>query len=200
MSKELQLAEFRDFFLATYPERKPVISDEDNAASMYRDETGWTIHRKRAWVAVLCGSHYDYIDFSIEAGAETGTEDSRRCIRTWMKNLSEFIHAFDFVHAKPLPGWIENPPAPLVAATLAQPGADYIAYLADGREVSDPEAGRPIAGTLTFSLPAGSYTVRFFSPQSGMYSPGVRVSGGDHITLDMTPFEHDIVLRATREA
>jgi hypothetical protein len=200
MSKELQLAEFRDFFLATYPERKPVISDEDNAASMYRDETGWTIHRKRAWMAVMCGSHYDYIDFSIVPGAEAGTEESRGCIRTWMKNLSEFIHAFDFIHAKPLPGWIETPPAPLVVATLAKPGADYVAYLADGREVSDPEAGRPITGTLTFSLPAGTYTVRFFSPQSGLYSPGVRVSGGDHISLELTPFEHDIVLRATREA
>jgi hypothetical protein len=87
-----------------------------------------------------------------------------------------------------------------VVAALAKPGADYVAYLADGREVSDPEAGRPMAGTLTFSLPAGTYTVRFFSPQSGMYSPGVRVSGGDNIRFELTPFEHDIVLRATRES
>jgi hypothetical protein len=199
MAEELQLAEFRDFFLATYPERKPTVSDEDNAASLYRDETGWTIHRKRAWMAVLCGSHYDYIDFSIQAGAEAGTEESRRCIRSWMKNLSEFIHSFDFVHAKPLPGWIETSPGPLVVATLAKPGVDYIAYLADGREVSDPAAGRPIAGTISLGLPAGTYTVRFFSPRSGAYSPGVRVAGGDHIKLEMTPFEHDIVLRATRE-
>ena len=49
-------------------ERKPMIMDEDNCASLYRDEVGWTIHRKRAWTALLSGSHYDYIDFSINVG------------------------------------------------------------------------------------------------------------------------------------
>ena len=63
MSKELHLEQFRDFFLAAYSEPKPVISDEDNAASMYVDDTGWTIQRKRAWMAVMCGAHYDFIDF-----------------------------------------------------------------------------------------------------------------------------------------
>ena len=125
---------------------------------------------------------------------------SRRCIRTWMKNLSDFIHTFDFVHAKPMPGWMEASPAPLVVATLAKPGADYITYMADSREGSDPGAGQPISGPLSFSLPAGSYTVRFFSPRSGVYSPGVRVMGGDNIRLELTPFEHDIVLRAKRES
>ena len=75
MSKELMLSEFRDYCLATYAERKPMIMDEDNCASLYRDEVGWTIHRKRAWTALLSGSHYDYIDFSINVGTEAGTED-----------------------------------------------------------------------------------------------------------------------------
>ena len=118
MSKELQLTEFRDFFLAAHRERKPVISDEDNCASMYCDEVGWTIHRKRAWMAVLCGSHYDYIDFSIQAGLESGTKESRRGIRAWMRNLSEFIHSVDFIRAQPAPDWIEAKPAPCVAAAL----------------------------------------------------------------------------------
>jgi len=200
MSKELQLAEFRDFFLATYGERKPNISDEDNDASMYRDVTGWTIHRKRAWMAVMCGGHYDYIDFSIQAGLEAGTKESRRNIRTWMKNLTEFIHSFDFIHAKPAPGWISTHPAPLVTTALAKPGEDYIAYLADGRELTDPAAGQPITGPIGFDLPVGTYRACFYSPAAGEYSPGVRVTGGGGVKLEIPSFEQDIVLRMTRES
>jgi hypothetical protein len=80
-----------------------------------RDEVGWTIHRKRAWMSVLSGAHYDYIDFSITVGSEAGTPASQRGIRKWMKHLSEFIHNFDFVHARPLPDWIKSKPEELVA-------------------------------------------------------------------------------------
>src|SRR5438128_12607375 len=64
MSKELMLGEFADFTQATDSERKPVVHDEDNSASIYRDSVGWTIHRKRAWTSLFNGAHYDYIDFS----------------------------------------------------------------------------------------------------------------------------------------
>lgn len=200
MSKELQLAEFREFFLATYPAHKPTISDEDNCASCYRDRIGWTIHRKRAWMAVMCGAHYNYIDFSLQVGVEAGTEESRRSIRTWLKNLSEFIHTFDFIGAKPMPDWIESSPAPLISTSLAAVGKDYVAYLADPREVTDPSAGRPVSGSVSFALPPGSYVASFYSPRSGCYSPGVGVSGGRTITLEMQPFEDDIVLRVTRKS
>ena len=199
MSNELQLKDFRDFFLAAQHELKPCISDEDNAASMYRDDVGWTIHRKRAWMAILTGAHYDYIDFSIQAGQEAGTEESRKKIRTWMCHLSEFIHSFDFIHAQPVPGWIETKPEHLVDATLAKPGSDYIAYLADSREISDPTAGHSIRGRIDFGLPPGTYRASAYSPSAGVYSPGIRVQGGDRVTLEIPPFEQDIVLRVTRE-
>ena len=76
MSKELCLEEFRDFFLAASKGTKPTVSDEDNASSLYLDDVGWTIERKRAWMAVMCGAHYDFIDFSIQVHLETGTEES----------------------------------------------------------------------------------------------------------------------------
>ena len=139
------------------------------------------------------------IDFSIQVGSEAGTEESRRNIRTWMKNVTEFIHSFDFIHAKPAPGWIAAPAAPLVTAALANPGTDYIAYLADVRELVDATAGQPITGSLAFDLPAGTYRACFYSPTAGVYSPGVRVTGGGSLTLEIPPFEHDVVLRVTRE-
>ena len=65
MSKQLRLRDFRDYCVATYDAPKPLNQDEDNIASQYKDEEGWTIHRKRAWTVLLTGNHYDYIDFSI---------------------------------------------------------------------------------------------------------------------------------------
>ncbi len=200
MTKELRLEDFRSFFQAVYRERKPCISDEDNAASLYCDESGWTIHRKRAWMAVLCGSHYDYIDFSIQVGAEEGTEESRLKIRHWMWNLSQFIHSFDFINAKPMPDWIETTPQYLTESTLAIPGKDYICYFADGRELTDTTAGEVISGQVSFRLPEGRFVVRLYSPRSGEYSPGIVVQGGKQVLVEMPSIEQDIALRVTLDA
>ena len=200
MSKELRLADFRDFFLATRRFPKPCVSDEDNAASLYRDDTGWTIHRKRAWMAVMCGAHYDFIDFSLTVGSEAGTEESRAKVRTWMRNLSVFIHAFDFVHAEPLDSWIETAPEYLIPGVLAKPPHEYIAYLADAREVTDPTAGQTISGAVSFSLDPGAYDASFYSPVTGTHSKKIRLQGGRQVAVELQPFEHDIVLRVTRRS
>lgn len=199
-SKELHLAQFRDFFLAGYREVKPCISDEDNAASLHLDDVGWTIDRKRAWTAILSGSHYDFIDFSIRAGIEAGTPESRRKVRSWMRNLSEFIHGVDFIHARPVPGWIATKAEHVVDATLAKAGQDYIAYLADDREATDPTAGQPISGDISFQLAEGNYEVCLYSPVTGGYSPCLLVQGGRIVTLGLAPFVEDDVVRVTRAA
>jgi hypothetical protein len=198
MSKQLQLAEFRDFFLMASKQPKPSISDEDNAASLYLDNTGWTIDRKRAWMAVMCAAHYNFIDFSIQAYMEAGTEESKRKIRTWMKNLSGFIHDFDFIHASPAQNWILSVPEHVVSAGLAIHGKDYVAYLADGREATESSAGNPISGKISLQLPEEDYRIRFYSPVSGEYSRSQGTKGGGTIELVLDPFEHDLVLRAVR--
>jgi hypothetical protein len=198
MSKELQLAEFKKFFLAARSLPKPCISDEDNAASLYRDDTGWTIQRKRAWMAVMCGAHYDFIDFSLTAGSEAGSAESRAKIRTWMKNLSEFIGSFDFIHAQPAEDWITTMPEQLIAGALARGSIEYVAYLADAREFTDSSAGAPISGTLSLKLDRGTHDLAFYSPVTGVYSPSVRLSSTGQLTIQMAHFSHDIVLRVTR--
>ena len=172
--------------------------DEDNAASLYRDTTGWTIHRKRAWTALLNGCHYDYIDFSITVGSESGTAASRREIRTWMRRLSEFMASFDFVHSKPDLSWIAEYPANLVASGLSESGRDYVAYLADSRELTDPTAGEAIGGGISLSLPPGSYDVSLYSPVTGEYSPAIEIKGGGRSALTLPQFRQDIVIRAMR--
>jgi hypothetical protein len=199
MTKDLTLGPVRDFCRVVSAQSKPVVLDEDNAASLYRDPVGWTIHRKRAWTAVLSGAHYDYIDFSVTVGSEAGTAASRRAIRRWMKHLSEFIHGFDFIHARPGPAWVGHLPKEVVASTLVAEGKDYAAYLADAREVTDPDAGKPLEGKVLLTLPKGSFRVRLYSPVTGEYSPAVIVEGGKPAALELAPFREDIVIRATRK-
>ena len=79
-----------------------------------------------------------------------------------------------------------------------KPGSDYITYLADGRELSHPTAGQPVSGPIVFGLPEGIYRVCFYSPMAGVYSPGIRVRGGDRITLEIPSFQQDLVLRVKR--
>ena len=199
MQRQLHLKELRDFCIATQAYRKPCVLDEDNCASFYRDDVGWTIHRKRAWTALLCGTHYDYIDFSIQAGSETGTPESQKKFRTWMRHLSEFIHSFDFVNARSQPQWIEKKPEHLVVSVLSKPGSDYVAYLADAREITAPGLGEPIRGKLAFQLPQGDYLARFYSPMTGEYLPGTTVhGGGTPVILELPTIRHDIVLRVTK--
>jgi hypothetical protein len=200
MSKELVLKNFREFCRATQSFAKPCVPDEDNAASMYRDKVGWTIHRKRAWTALLSQCHYDYIDFSITAGSETGTHESNRLIRTWMKHLVDFMGTFDFLHAHVAPDWVVAEPEHVVDVPLALSDGGFVCYFADDREVTDPASGQTISGSVSVHLPDGNYRASFYSPTSGQFSLGVPLSGGDKpVAISLAPFEHDIVLRLTRE-
>jgi hypothetical protein len=198
MSKELRLDQIAGFCKSAYPLSKPTVLDEDNAASIYRDTTGWTIHRKRAWTALMTGCHYDYIDFSITVGSESGTPASQRGIRLWMQHLSELMSSLDYIHSKPDTDWIVGVPVNIVASGLSVSARDYVAYLADARELTDPTAGDPLAGRVYLSLPAGNYQVSQYSPATGEYSPTIDVKGGHRSELVLPTFRQDLVVRAKR--
>lgn len=195
MSKQLRLRALRNFCLATYHEPKPLNLDEDNVASMFKDQDGWTIHRKRAWTALFSGAHYDYIDFSIINYCETGTEDSQRCIRVWMKHLSEFIHTVDLVHARPFTSFLRNQPPRTLESVFGVEGKDYCIYLADERELEEAGCGEPISGELKLDLPTGFYDLSCYSPVTGLYSPKIQLAGGTEIEFKIPEFRHDLVVR-----
>jgi hypothetical protein len=199
MSKQLCLRPLRDFCLDTFLERKPLNLDEDNVASQYKDWDGWTIHRKRAWTALMNGAHYDYIDFSIVNYCETGTPQSRRCIRSWMKHLSEFIHSVDLTRAVPLRNRLQEQPPHTCESVLAVEGKDYCIYLADERELDEPGAGEPIRGSVTLALPEGAYYVSVLSPMEGQHSPAIQIDGGPATRLGVPDFRHDLVLQIARK-
>ncbi|MDZ4763115.1 MAG: DUF6298 domain-containing protein [Chloroflexota bacterium] len=210
MSKQLTLRAVRDFGLATYAQPKPMNQDEDNVASQYKDVDGWTIHRKRAWMTLFTGNHYDYIDFSIIPRQEIGTPESQRHIRSWMKYLSAFIHSFDLAAARPLPNILTAQPEHTLEMAFGVPGQDIALYLADERELSAARdlpggvvgagAGEPIGGTVTLNLPDGSYIFTCFDPQTGLSSPGIEVGGASDLRLMLPPFQHDLVVRLEKIA
>ncbi len=195
MAKKLGIRDLRDYCLATHREAKPLNLDEDNAASQYKDVEGWTIHRKRAWTTLLCGCHYDYIDFSIVNYMETGTPDSQRYIRSWMKYLSEFIHSIDLVRARPVAGLLKSQLGHVIESVLAVDNEDYCIYLADERELDEEGCGSLINGAISLDLPDRSFQVSYYSPERGLYSPSVTVSGGRDIMIELPGFNHDLVLR-----
>jgi hypothetical protein len=198
MSKELRLDQVASFCQAAFPRPKPVVLDEDNTASMYRDLTGWTIHRKRAWTTALSGCHYDYIDFSITVGSERGTAASQSAIRTWMQHLSEFMASFDYTHAALDSKWIADYPEHLTLASMSVADKDFVAYLGDSRELDAPAAGEALMGKVSLSLPPGAYEVRLYSPVTGEYSPAIEMTGGKPSEVILPPFRQDVVIRATR--
>jgi hypothetical protein len=203
MAKDLVLTTLGDFCadLRAAAPGKPFVLDEDNAASAHKDEEAWTVDRKRAWATALSGGHYDFIDFSITVGHETGTPESGAKIRTWMKDLSTLVQSFDFVHAAPTRDWVGETPAGVFVASLAQPGEDYVAYFADARERAVEKAGAPLRMTLSLHLPAGEYTRRFYSPISGVYSAEFALHGGEDVSkVEVPAFTDDVVLRVTRRA
>jgi hypothetical protein len=63
--------------------------------------------------------------------------------------------------------------------------------------VGDPTAGEAIGGSVSLSLPPGSYDVRLYSPVTGQYSPAIEFKGGKS-ALMLPAFKEDIVIRATR--
>jgi hypothetical protein len=215
MSKQLMLRTLRDFNLATYAEAKPLNQDEDNIASEFRNVEGWTIHRKRAWVTVLTGAHYDYIDFSILPYLETGTPESQRCIRSWIGYLARFIHTLDLARVRPLDVAISEQPAHTLETVFGVPDEDIVIYLADERELTgahftmlkdsgvtletSADAGQPISGALVLDLPEGEFDVACFDPATGLYSPGISISGGAGVRLALPTFRDDVVVRLRRK-
>ena len=193
MQRDLRLARIRHLWTTCWDAAKPLIFDEDNSATNALDEQAWTIHRKRAWMTVCSGGHYNMIDFSIQSGGqEQGSPAARATIRTWLAHLSTFIHGVDFVHMRPEPNFCLSLPPFTAAATLGRSGEEYIVYLADAREIDETGLGEPCGGTFACALPDGSWEAHVFSPVEGTYAAATLPFDGDR--LDVPDFTHDIVL------
>jgi hypothetical protein len=195
MQRDLHLERIAYMWSICHAGGKPMVFDEDNASTNTLDVEGWTTHRKRAWVTVVSGGHYDMIDFSIQSGGqERGTPASRAHIRTWMEHLSAFMRNVDFIHAAPVRDFCAEVPAHTLAVTLANPGQEYVIYVADCRERDERGRGEPCEGTLAFTLPPGSYQLREYSPATGEYRDVEQPLDGGVVRMELRAFVEDVVL------
>ena len=64
----------------------------------------------------------------------------------------------------------------------------------DEREITEPGAGDQISGKVAFSLPEGSYNASAYSPQTGLSSPAIVLTGGPDCEYVVPPFDHDCTL------
>ena len=126
-----------------------------------------------------------------------------------MKHLSEFIHSFDLVQARPLSDVVEAAPPSTLAMAFGVADEELCVYLADERELpaardlpdgqeGDPKAGSPIEGTIILNLPEGTYRVSCLDPKTGLYSPALTIQGSQQTRLALPLFVHDLVIRLTR--
>ena len=196
MHKGLAIEDYIDFCLDTYyGEKKMLNMDEDNVASAYRDYDCWTIHRKRGWTAVMCGAHYDYIDFSIQTALPAGTPESRKHIRTWFKYLQNYIGTMDMLGCKPLRNCVTKTLDHTKACVMGVEGKEYHAYIVDIRDLTDPNYNTAISGKVTLDIADGTYNVTIYSPEFGQSSVAMTVKGGKGTVIDLPAFKHDTVIR-----
>ncbi len=198
MSADSRLAEYKAFCERVRSLGGAVNLDEDNNASRFMDDRGWTIHRQRAWIALFSGCHYDFIDFSILAGRERSTEDGRRLLRSRFGTLAHF--------------WEENriwstsiddqarAQAPerctAVAVRHDRPPA-FARYVYVAAEVPSDLATafshRPIEGTLLLNLPPGQYLTYWFAPETGRYFGWEAFHSTGRLSLQLPGTANDVV-------
>ena len=153
---------------------KPVNLDEDNTASQYTENFGWTIHRKRAWVAVMSGCHYDLIDFTIRPGLPIGSPGSgvrpagldvvpRPVVRALADRRR--VERSDGRPARSIRRDDVGQPRALPCRRRYGDGAVRLVYLADPAEGT---RRNPASRTVRCRLrvPAGTRAVRAFVPPS----------------------------------
>lgn len=201
MSGQLRVRNVRDFCLAARASGGAVNLDEDNAASRYLSEMGWTIHRKRAWTALLCGCHYDLIDFSIVPGFSRGSPGARRGVRRWFGLLNRFVEENGLASSRPAPELVRaEPEGSCVTAARVGGGngsTTAVFYVATEAEVDLVEGYRPAVGEgrLELSGSLAGAEICFFAPATGRYFGWRRGGHGPVITLPR--FVEDIVVVVT---
>jgi len=126
-----------------------------------------------------------------------------------MKILSEFIHSVALERSIRA-GVVLEQPADVLEVVFGVENEDYCVIwpdereLAEARDLADGDqlergAGQPIQGSVRLHLPAGAYRAACYDPQTGLYSPGIRVeSGPDGVSLPLPEFVHDLVVRLVR--
>jgi hypothetical protein len=165
-------------------------------------------YRVEAWQFLLAGGGlYNNLDYSFVAGHEDGTfvypakqpGGGNPAFRRQMRVLRDFIHGFDLVHMKPLPG--AAPAAKGFASrVLAQPDRAYAVYLNRPVDPKERAASADPTAVVELELPAGTYAATWLNPLDGRTEKReTRRHRGGVLSLESPKFPDDIALKLVRQ-
>jgi hypothetical protein len=204
MSADSRLEEYRAFCRRVRSLGGAVNLDEDNVASRFMDERGWTIHRQRAWVALMSGCHYDFIDFSILAGRERSTADGRRLLRARFGTLAQFWEENQIWATVPDDAAQAAPPSgctAVVARDDRSPSTVYVYVAAEvPHDLAVPFDDRSVEGPLEVDLPSGDYLTYWFAPETGRYFGWENRRSTGRLQLELPGAPNDVVALIKRTA
>jgi hypothetical protein len=198
MSADSRLGEYTEFCQQARALGGAINLDEDNNASRFMDERGWTVHRQRAWIALLSGCHYDFIDFSILPGRERSTEDGRRLLRARFGTLARFWEENQLWYVS-LDGQsrARAPEGCTAVVACDRRGPAHVRYVYVAAEVppdlSIPFSDRAIEGELQLELPAGDYLIYWFAPETGRYFGWQSYTSTGRLSLRLPGTTNDVV-------
>lgn len=195
MSGDLALTEIRDFCAAAAASAKPVNLDEDNTASQYTEPFGWTIHRKRAWVAALSGCHYDLIDFTIRPGLPLGSPAAQADLRAWTSFLGAACERWAIAAGSAAEGSLVVDGSAVAVGRRVGRGQNeqLLLYLADATEGTRRHpAAAPISCTI--QAPPGIQHIRAFRPADGEDVAPPVLDGERRCTVELV---EDLLLELT---
>ena len=155
-----------------------VISMDETMGSLYDADVNDV--RVEAWDFILHGGGaYDNLSWEYTPNRPQGTPGADS-IRQYLRYLKQFMDGFDYVRMKYSPEILKKVPQKAITRVLAEEGKQYALYIHHSNPyeavpkrnnfISKYEAGSgTFRDSLTLSLPAGTYIVRWYNPVNGVW-------------------------------
>jgi hypothetical protein len=198
MTADSRLDEYASFCKAVRSFKGPINIDEDNVATRFMDRRGWTIHRQRAWIALMSGCFYDCIDFSVLPGRERTKDGTTALLRTWFSILGRFWEENSLWLSRVDEGLVTGVSDGCVTvAARRDRGGSVSRYVYVATQLSNdlrlPHEDRPIEGSLLLGLPKGDHMVSWFLPETGIYTPSEPYRSEGEVELWPPGASNDVV-------
>jgi hypothetical protein len=161
-----------------------VISMDETMGSLYDADVKDV--RVEAWDFVLHGGGaYNNLSWEYSPPLPGGTPGADK-IRDYLQHLQQFISGFNFVRMKYSPDLLVKAVPKAITRVLAEAGQQYAIYVHHSSPaqavpkkdqfISKYEAENAIfRDTISVSLPAGTYAIRWFNPAAGSWTRTVSI-------------------------
>ena len=185
-NKNIDIANYHYVHISNIPDfdsltrLNKVISMDETMGSLYDADVNDV--RVEAWDFILHGGGaYDNLSWEYTPDRPQGTPGADS-IRQYLQHLKQFMDGFHYVHMKYSPEILKRVPEKAITRVLAEEGQQYALYV----HHSNPHEAFPrkdnfiskyeanpgtFRDTITLSLPAGTYIVRWYNPAKGVWTP-----------------------------